>query len=90
MLTSDFTGAYDYEREEAINSFEHFMLYRSEYTDKEQCEEVEKEQVYWQKILEPEGFEDFCRAWNECAMREKLGLHLCMVSPVNPTADMFL
>jgi|DEB19_MinimDraft_3_1074340.scaffolds.fasta_scaffold28297_3 hypothetical protein len=60
MLTTDFTGTYDYEKEEA----EHAANYILEdiacgYLDLEDIQaKVDKERVYWKKCI-PEAFEEF-------------------------------
>ena len=66
MLTTDFTGTYDYEKEEA----EHAANYLLEdlacgYTKPEEFElKLLNERVHWRKCL-PDTFEDFDKHFRE-------------------------
>jgi hypothetical protein len=80
MKTTDFSGEYDYEREEAQAEFTSFCEYRDEYTESEQEKEVQKIAAHWRKVLTPEGFDNFACAWNEQASAAGFGLdHLIIL-----------
>ena len=61
MLTTDFTGTYDYEMEEAHHAAQYIV---EDYTDgyiessDELHHRINKERMHWKKCL-PETFEDF-------------------------------
>jgi hypothetical protein len=61
MLTTDFTGTYDYEMEEAHHAAQYII---EDYTDgyiessDELHRRINKERMHWKKCL-PETFEDF-------------------------------
>lgn len=67
MLTSDFSGTYDYEKEEAENEYQDFMEYEKEHSQKENILRVEKLAIYWEKVLS-ETFHEFKMYWNLVAI----------------------
>ena len=60
MLTTDFTGTYDYEQEEAKHAASYILneLYDGEITPEQLPLKLEKERQHWKKHL-PDTFEDF-------------------------------
>ena len=65
MLTTDITGTYDYEREEAINAANYILelLYDGEITPATLPETLLKERAHWKKHL-PDTFEYFDAHFN--------------------------
>jgi hypothetical protein len=65
MLTTDFTGTYDYEKEEAINAANYILesLYDGEITPATLPEALLNERTHWKKYL-PDTFEDFDTHFN--------------------------
>jgi hypothetical protein len=70
MLTTDFTGTYDYEKTEAEAEAEHYLHLIAEASQDEQelsylARSMGKLSAHWGKILEtPEQFEEFCQHFN--------------------------
>ena len=70
MLTTDFTGTYDYEKEEAEHAARYILdsVYDGDLTADDLPETLLKERTHWKKCI-PETFEDwdahFTRAINE-------------------------
>jgi len=60
MLTTDFTGTYDYEREEAKHAASYILddVYDGYINPEELPFTLEKERQHWKKHL-PDTFEDF-------------------------------
>ncbi len=60
MLTTDFSGTYDYEKEEAIHAAAYILedLYDGYLTFEELPERIQKERTHWKKCI-PETFDDF-------------------------------
>ena len=60
MLTTDFTGTYDYEQEEAKHAASYILneLYDGEITPEQLPLKLEKERQHWKKHL-PDTFEEF-------------------------------
>jgi hypothetical protein len=60
MLTTDFTGTYDYEKEEAEHAARYILddFIDGEITLEELPERIMKERIHWKKCL-PETFDDF-------------------------------
>lgn len=60
MLTTDFTGTYDYEKEEAEHAANSLLddLALAYCTPEEFDFRITKEQIHWKKCL-PETFDDF-------------------------------
>lgn len=74
-MTTDFTGSYDYEADEAREEFANLIADRGDYTDDELQARVEHIKKHWRKVLDTEyGFRDFMLAWNTCCNDEKLSL----------------
>ena len=67
MLTTDFSGTYDYEQEEALFAAQsiHAAWAEGYYTADEFADVVRKERVHWKKFL-PETFDD----WDPHFVRE--------------------
>ena len=65
MLTTDFTGTYDYEQEEAINAADYILglLRDGEITPAKLPEMLLNERTHWKKCL-PDTFEDFDKHFN--------------------------
>jgi hypothetical protein len=65
MLTTDKTGTYDYEREEAIMAADYILesLHDGYITPETLPETLLKERVHWKKYL-PDTFEDFDKHFN--------------------------
>ena len=63
MLTTDFSGTYDFEKTEAIIAADHICDdLHDGYNDYEQhLEAITKTLVHWKKYLTPEGFDDFSK-----------------------------
>jgi hypothetical protein len=70
MLTTDCTGTYDYERDEATHEVDAFLRYASEYTGAENRARVLGIYAHWAAILTPEGLADFVAQWNSLAPLE--------------------
>lgn len=79
MLTTDFSGTYDYEEEEANSEFDWFLERALGWDNEQQEGFVEKTQSFWKKALEPEGYIDFCKQWNKRAGENGFRLGLFMV-----------
>lgn len=62
MLTTDFSGTYDYEKEEAIHAAGFILedLACGYITPEELPDRVNKELAHWKKCI-PETFDDFLR-----------------------------
>lgn len=74
-LTTDFSGSYDYEAEEARSEFANMIEDRGDYTDDELQARVERIAKHWRKVLDTDsGFRDFSLAWNECCNAAGLSL----------------
>ena len=73
-MTTDFSGTYDYEAEEARSEFDFLMDGAEDYTTEELHARVEKLSAHWKKVLDADGFRDFMLAWNTCCNDAKLGL----------------
>ncbi len=60
MLTTDFSGTYDYEKEEAKHAANYILedLYDGYLTLEELPERILKERTHWKKCI-PETFDDF-------------------------------
>ncbi len=67
MNTNDFSGVYDYEKEEAEYEYSQFIEFEKEYTQEENILRVEKLAIYWGKVL-PETFFEFKMYWNLVAI----------------------
>jgi hypothetical protein len=65
MLTTDFTGTYDYERDEALSSANYILesLYDGEITPETLPAALLKERQHWKKHL-PDTFDDFDNHFN--------------------------
>jgi hypothetical protein len=65
MLTTDFTGTYDYEQEEALNAANYILelLHDGEISPGTLPESLLKEMQHWKKHL-PDTFEDFYKHFN--------------------------
>jgi len=65
MLTTDFTGAYNYEKEEAVNAANYILesLYDGEITPATLPAALLSERTHWKKYL-PDTFEDFDTHFN--------------------------
>jgi hypothetical protein len=65
MLTTDFTGTYDYEQEEAVNAANFILecLYDGDISPCTLPEKLLKERQHWKKHL-PDTFEDFDKHFN--------------------------
>ena len=70
MLTTDFTGTYDYEKTEAEAEAEHYLHLIAEARDDERemaylARSMAKLSAHWGKVLEtPEQMEEFCQHFN--------------------------
>ena len=65
MLTTDFTGTYDYERGEAWEKAQYFLEFIiPDSTPSEIAADVAKEAAHWAKCLDAAGFADFADEWN--------------------------
>ena len=65
MKTKDFSGEYDYEREEAQAEAAQFNEYVDEYSRTENIERVRKIANHWNKILDENGMAEFADEWNK-------------------------
>lgn len=65
MLTTDFTGTYDYEKTEAIHAADYILelLHDGEITPGTLPAEILKERQHWKKHL-PDTFQDFDKHFN--------------------------
>ena len=65
MLTTDFTGTYDYEKDEALNAANYILesLHDGEISPGTLPEALLKERQHWKKHL-PDTFEDFDKHFN--------------------------
>lgn len=65
MLTTDFTGTYDYEKEEAEHAARYILdeLNDAYITPEELGARIHKELAHWKKCI-PDTFEDFERHFN--------------------------
>lgn len=71
-LVTDFSGTYDYEREEARQEAEAFIMYADEYTDEENATRVAKLRAHWGHVLTPEGLADFIDEFNARSTKFKM------------------
>ena len=78
-MTTDFTGAYDYEKEEANSEFNYFMELQLDYTIEEMMPKIEKLQAHWEKVLTPESMSEFKLHWNTRCNDAGLSLGFYMV-----------
>jgi len=62
--TTDFSGTYDYEAEEANHEFDYLFDPENDYTEEELLDRVEKLQAHWLKVLGADSFKDFAAQWN--------------------------
>lgn len=76
MLTTDFSGDYDYEKEEAVHAANYILedLYAGYLTFEELPERIQKERAYWKKCI-PETFDDFNKYFTEEINKGIEGLH---------------
>ena len=65
MLTTDFTGTYDYEKDEALNAANYILesLHDGEISPGTLSAALLKERQHWKKHL-PDTFEDFDKHFN--------------------------
>ena len=65
MLTTDFTGTYDYEKEEAQYAAQYLLdlLNDADITPEELPEKINKELAHWKKCL-PDTFDEFAQHFN--------------------------
>ena len=63
MLTTDFTGSYDHEKEEAEYAARTLLedLHDGFNTPEQHAAAIVKELEHWKKCLTPEGFDDFSK-----------------------------
>lgn len=71
-LVTDFSGTYDYEREEARNEAEHFLAYADEYTDEENATRIKNLRDHWKHVLTAEGMADFVDEFNKYSTKFKI------------------
>jgi hypothetical protein len=65
MLTTDFSGTYDYEKEEAEHEAEYIIECINDDGDEYAKGRIEKLRIHWQKVLDTkESFDDFCKHFN--------------------------
>lgn len=65
MLTTDFTGTYEYEREEARYAAQYFTeTIIPESTPEECVAYTAKIAAHWSRVLDPAGMSDFRAEWN--------------------------
>lgn len=73
-MTTDFTGTYNYEADEACEEFANLIADRGDYTDDELQARVERIAKHWRKVLDADGFSDFMLEWNTCCNDAGLSL----------------
>jgi hypothetical protein len=66
MITTDFSGTYDYEREEAENSAQELLGIKGDYSKEEFDALIMREVLHWKKCLDSEeSFDCFLgHFWN--------------------------
>lgn len=65
MLTTDFSGSYDYEREEASDAAAYFLGLLDDMSDEEARAYVMRESSHWRHVLDPDGYMDFMDEWGK-------------------------
>lgn len=61
MKTTDFSGTYDYEREEAAAEVASLAEYADEYTREELAARIARTRAHWARVLDGASRDDFMR-----------------------------
>ena len=78
-MTTDFSGSYDYEKEESDSEFSYLIELKEDYSESELMQKVKKTQSHWEKVLTPESMTEFKLHWNARCKDAGLSLGFYMI-----------